>query len=86
MLNPPKISKNAQKAPRENRALPIEQKRSPMKIEDLTADLPYRGEGTEAEAIVKDKMDTRVTIENENESKVQLLKQDLTVNLVSNAV
>jgi hypothetical protein len=57
-----------------------------MRIEDMSADLPYRCEGTEAQAIVEDKMDTKVTIENENESKVQLLKQDSTVNLVSNAV
>ena len=78
MLNPPKIS---QKPPRENRALPIEQKRSPTKIEELN-----KGPPEDTLDTAEDKVDTKVTIENEKDSKVELMKQDSTVNLVSNAV
>ena len=81
MLNPPKIS---QKPPKESRALAIEQKRSPTKIEDLANEAMRKHE--EAQALIEEKVETKATIENEKDSKVEIKKQDSPVVPVSNAV
>ena len=68
MLNPPKMAQNTSN---ENWVLETNLKRNPAKIKDLTNE-------------EMKKLDTRVAIENEKETKLEI--KDLSVVLVSNAV